>query len=1095
MSAVENRAVFLSYASQDADVARKICDALRAADVEVWFDQSELVGGDVWDAKIRGQIASCAMFMPVISASTQARREGYFRLEWRVAVERMRHMDDDLPFLVPVVIDDTKDAEAFVPERFRDVQWTRLAGGETPDAFCERVKRLLRGEVAPVVDRQRAKSDTIPAGRRPSPTSRRWLIPTLATAAVVLALVTARPWRHATNAPPTDVAQRAASPEVQALIAQMWQIYDRSNDSLREDWMLAEELGARAVKLENDNPEAWAVYSLVTVTAWFSGYDYSDAHFASGMSRAERAMSLAPDSNVARLAYANCLRVRTATRDEGERILRELVARAPTDTRVLRLLANTLRMQKKFDEALTLLDQAFALSGGDVAALFGKVGVLRAMEREREAEAVIDQILTIRSSPYAYLSKAIYAVFQHDDLEQATIMLQKVPPAFLAKEDGALLASRIWLWRRDYDRCIAALAAVTLENLMNRYTTNRELGEELRLFLTGQAHQLAGRKAAAEIEWRAGLQKIEQRLASEPGQTVALFWRTRLLASLGQTAEAERTLEAFRQLAASDAETKFSIVLLLTTLGRGAQAVSLLGEVLRDKDALAVSRTYWLAMLRHDPTFDSLRDDATFQALLAESARLGNGSSVTPRVARLEETKSVAVLAFKNLSGDPAREFFSDGLTYAVTDVLGRVPGLRVVGSTSAFAFKGKAVSIPEIARELGVSHVVEGTVLQEGTTVRITAKLLKADGFQVWISDKLDQELKNILALHDEVAGHIARNLEVKLGAGASAVREINPEAYQSYLAGRAAAKKAGMEDLRQAVSHFDRAVGIDPRLTSAWVQLAGAHTQLGRWGGNPPQQAWTAARTAIDRALALEPDSPDVLLALGWIRRTAEWDWRGAERAFRRALQLRPNHPDTLSGTAVLLFNIGQTGEAFRLGRLAAELDPLNPATQIDLSLMFFFHESWPEAERAARRALQLGPDGTGYHAVLAWALTAQRRHAEAEAELALDHSEIERLNARGMLAIDRGQGTLARECLARLEEIARTQPDKTDLQQSIAWLCAGLKEPDRAFAALAKARGSRDPSVAWSRTMWPLRPLYSDPRWKEFLRSIGLADEQLK
>src|SRR3954465_13936641 len=122
MSAAENKAVFLSYASHDADVARSICDALRAVGVEVWFDQNELVGGDAWDAKIRGQISSCALFVPVISAATQARGEGYFRLEWKLAVDRSHLMAHDQPFLLPVVIDATKDGEARVPSEFRAVQ-------------------------------------------------------------------------------------------------------------------------------------------------------------------------------------------------------------------------------------------------------------------------------------------------------------------------------------------------------------------------------------------------------------------------------------------------------------------------------------------------------------------------------------------------------------------------------------------------------------------------------------------------------------------------------------------------------------------------------------------------------------------------------------------------------------------------------------------------------------------------------------------------------------------------------------------------------------------------------------------------------------
>jgi TolB-like protein/Flp pilus assembly protein TadD len=141
-------AVFLSYASQDAEAAQRICEALRAAGIEVWFDQSELRGGDTWDRSIRKQIKTCALFIPVISRTTHDRREGYFRLEWKLAVDRCHLMDADMAFLLPVVIDDTRDDDARVPERFREVQWTRLPGGITPPALVERVRRLLSGEPA-----------------------------------------------------------------------------------------------------------------------------------------------------------------------------------------------------------------------------------------------------------------------------------------------------------------------------------------------------------------------------------------------------------------------------------------------------------------------------------------------------------------------------------------------------------------------------------------------------------------------------------------------------------------------------------------------------------------------------------------------------------------------------------------------------------------------------------------------------------------------------------------------------------------------------------------------------------------------------------
>jgi TolB-like protein/Tfp pilus assembly protein PilF len=156
-----SHAVFLSYASQDAEAAQRICEALRAAGIEVWFDQSELRGGDAWDQSIRKQIKSCALFIPVISHATHDRREGYFRLEWKLAVDRSHLMDAEMTFLLPVVIDDTRDDDERVPERFRELQWTRLPEGETPPAFVERVRRLLSPEAAPAPDRTRSAGSTV----------------------------------------------------------------------------------------------------------------------------------------------------------------------------------------------------------------------------------------------------------------------------------------------------------------------------------------------------------------------------------------------------------------------------------------------------------------------------------------------------------------------------------------------------------------------------------------------------------------------------------------------------------------------------------------------------------------------------------------------------------------------------------------------------------------------------------------------------------------------------------------------------------------------------------------------------------------------
>jgi hypothetical protein len=171
-----NQAVFLSYASQDAPAARRICDALRSAGIEVWFDQSELRGGDAWDQRIRQQIRECALFMPVISATTTARPEGYFRLQWSLAEQRSQMMARNRPFIVPVALDQAAESAADLPESFQRAQWTRLPGGNTPAAFVEHVQRLLSPITAPASKVARAvppASAAAPAGPGPAAVSRR----------------------------------------------------------------------------------------------------------------------------------------------------------------------------------------------------------------------------------------------------------------------------------------------------------------------------------------------------------------------------------------------------------------------------------------------------------------------------------------------------------------------------------------------------------------------------------------------------------------------------------------------------------------------------------------------------------------------------------------------------------------------------------------------------------------------------------------------------------------------------------------------------------------------------------------------------------
>jgi TolB-like protein/tetratricopeptide (TPR) repeat protein len=1082
-------AVFLSYASQDAEAAKRIAEALRAAGVEVWFDQNELVGGDAWDAKIRRQIAECALFLPVISASTQARREGYFRLEWKLAAQRTHMMSDDTPFLLPVVIDETRDAEARVPAEFKGVQWTRLRGGEAPASFCTRVQRLLAGDAAPAP----AVAPAAPAAARPAGRSGRkfaWLGYGGAAVALGLGLLYAlRPLgRPGTGAHSRPVA---AAPAERDPLARALEL--RALDGLsRERLAAADDLLAQALKADPTNALALALAAQVDALMVYRSWDPTDERRLSASSRSARAAALAPEAFESRRAQALVagLMLRTpAALKEAETIYRSLVAERPDDRNVLEELGVVLQTMRRFDDAAEVFLRAGRPQLAGVAYYGGA--------RFADARRIADEMLAQRRSAAALVLKANVALFGANDLAAARAAVDQFTPTELREDDAAGAALRLAVLSRDPEGLLRLL-----EPFPHPFVSILGVNYP-RQYWTGLAREWQRRPEAARTEWRGALRVLEERLQENPADVSAIGWSAMIHSCLGDSEATERALKLYANY--SDLSTgrwDFNYCIPLLRLGgREDEVTDRLARTLREPLNGQFSYIVY-AWARFSPELDPLRGRPRFEQLLREvrpKDALPFADEVAPSVpaAPAVDEKSVAVLAFANLSDDKANEYFSDGISEELLNVLAKVGGLKVTARTSAFHFKGRNTPIPEIARTLGVAYVVEGSVRRAGDKVRIQAKLVKAaDGFQVW-SDTFTRDVKDVFAVQDEIAGLIARNISPKLtqAAAPTATRPVDPEAFQLYLEGRALARKAGIDDLRQAIALFGRAVQRDAGFVLARAQQARAYVQLGRWGGMVPKEAWAAARAALAPALSAEPDTPEVLVAHGWILRTADWKWLEAEAAFARALELRPSDTDMLVSAAVLKAGIGRSAEAHVLAQRAVELDPLNPTTQFDLGLIYRFSDRLPEAERQFRRAIELSPGGQRYRTFLALVVVALGRREEAE-ELARDEPDVlSRLFVQGLAAAGSRDERRLRERITELESKRPTLGQLGDYSAYLASLRAAAGDLDGAMAELEVTRESRDPSIGWIKVNYLVRPLHVHPRWPEFLRSVGLADDQLK
>ena len=456
--------------------------------------------------------------------------------------------------------------------------------------------------------------------------------------------------------------------------------------------------------------------------------------------------------------------------------------------------------------------------------------------------------------------------------------------------------------------------------------------------------------------------------------------------------------------------------------------------------------------------------------------------------------RSLAVLPLESLSSDASQDYFADGMTDELISDLGQISALRVISRTSVMAYKHARKPLPEIARELNVDAVVEGTVLRSGDRVRITAQLIEASSDKHLWSQSYEGELQDTLALQNQVARAIAEQIRINVNpqeqAALKDIKVVNPQAYESFLKGRYFWNKRTADGLKVALAYFNQAIDEDPKYAQAYSGLADTYSLLGDWqyAVMTPKEALPKAKAAAIKAVELESTLGETHNSLAFCLDGFDWNFDSAGKEFRRAIELNPGYATAHHWYAWHLSLLGRYDEAISEMRKAENLDPLSLIINADLAELLVLAHSYDESIRQSRKTIEMDPNFALAHNQLAQAYLRKHMNDEAIAELQ-KAAQLSEGSPTVMANLARAYAASGRrsEAMKLLSDLKKRSNSIYSHGSEIAVIYASLGDMDQAMNWLEKAYEERfNPSVLLRPGFDPLRP---DPRFEDLVRRIGL------